>query len=87
MRLDHDSEAALDATVDLVNSDDHRTGVDHLRTVDDLAAFLDLHQVSGTRAGNDAELRAVRRLRPGCARCSTRRRPTTGPRWWPSSTS
>ncbi len=63
MRLDHDSDVALDATVDLVNSDDRRTGVDHLRTVHDLATFLDRHQVSGTRAGSDAELRAVRRLR------------------------
>jgi predicted RNA-binding Zn ribbon-like protein len=63
LHLDHDSEAALEATLDLVNSDDRRTGVDTLTTVAALGAFLDRHAVSGSRAGTDGELRAVRRLR------------------------
>lgn len=63
MRLDHDSEEALEATLDLVNSDDRRTGVDTLTSLAAVAEFLDRHGVSGTRAGTEAELRAVRRLR------------------------
>jgi predicted RNA-binding Zn ribbon-like protein len=63
LRLDHDSEQALEAALDLVNSDDRRTGVDSLATVGALAGFLDRHQVSGSRAGTESELRAVRRLR------------------------
>jgi predicted RNA-binding Zn ribbon-like protein len=63
LRLDHDSELALDEAVALVNSDDRRTGDDILATLDALTRFLDQRNISGSRAGSEAELRAVRRLR------------------------
>jgi predicted RNA-binding Zn ribbon-like protein len=63
MRIDHDSELALDAAVALVNTEDHRTGLDTLAAPDDLRRFLDERSVSGSRVGTDGELRAVRRLR------------------------
>jgi predicted RNA-binding Zn ribbon-like protein len=57
----HDTEAALLAAVALVNSaEDPNT----LTTVEELAAFLDLHEFTGARAGDAAELAAVRALRP-----------------------
>ncbi|MGH9209645.1 MAG: CGNR zinc finger domain-containing protein [Acidimicrobiales bacterium] len=46
-----------------VNSDDHRTGHDSLATVEALTRFLDERTISGTRAGTETELRAVRRMR------------------------
>jgi predicted RNA-binding Zn ribbon-like protein len=61
--LDHDSVLALKAVVALVDTDDRETGVDGLTTVGALAAYLDDHDISGDRAGSEAELRAVRRLR------------------------
>ncbi|HEX8803379.1 MAG TPA: CGNR zinc finger domain-containing protein [Acidimicrobiales bacterium] len=63
MHLDHDSELALHEAVALVNADDDRTGGDVLASVGALGAFLDAAGISGTRAGTEAELRAVRRLR------------------------
>jgi len=57
----HDTEASLLAAVALVN-----TGAepDTLATTDDLVAFLDDHEFTGTRLGDAAELESVRRLRP-----------------------
>jgi predicted RNA-binding Zn ribbon-like protein len=63
VRLDHDSELALGEAVALVNTDDRRSGVDGLTTVDALIGFLDEHAISGSRPETDGELRAVRRLR------------------------
>jgi predicted RNA-binding Zn ribbon-like protein len=63
MLLDHDSVLAVDAAVDLVNSDDRRAGDDALTTVDAVSAFVDEHGISGERAGTDTELGALRRLR------------------------
>jgi predicted RNA-binding Zn ribbon-like protein len=57
----HDTESALLAAVALVNSAEEP---DTLTTADDLAAFLDHHEFTGTRLGDDAELAAVRDLRP-----------------------
>jgi predicted RNA-binding Zn ribbon-like protein len=57
----HDTEAALLAAVALVNSAEEP---DTLTTTDELAAFLDVHEFTGTRLGDDAELTAVRDLRP-----------------------
>jgi predicted RNA-binding Zn ribbon-like protein len=57
----HDTEAALLAAVALVNSAEDP---DTLTTVEELAAFLDLHEFAGARAGDAAELAAVRALRP-----------------------
>jgi predicted RNA-binding Zn ribbon-like protein len=61
--LDHDSILALGAAVALVNTDDRETGTDSLDTVAALARYLDDENISGERAGTEAELRAVRRLR------------------------
>jgi predicted RNA-binding Zn ribbon-like protein len=63
VQFDHDTAWALQVVVDLVNSDDPRTGVDALATAGALAAFLTDHAITGSRAGTDAELRAVHRLR------------------------
>jgi predicted RNA-binding Zn ribbon-like protein len=57
----HDTESALLAAVALVNSAETP---DTLTSIDDLASFLDDHEFTGTRLGNDAELAAVRDLRP-----------------------
>jgi predicted RNA-binding Zn ribbon-like protein len=57
----HDTEAALLATVALVNS---AVEPDTLTTPDELVAFLDEHEFTGTRVGDAAELDAVRELRP-----------------------
>jgi predicted RNA-binding Zn ribbon-like protein len=56
----HDTEAALVAAVALVNS---AADPDTLLTTEDLGAFLDEHDYTGTRRGNAAELSAVRELR------------------------
>jgi predicted RNA-binding Zn ribbon-like protein len=63
MRLDHDSELALEEAVELVNRDDRRADADVLANVDSLHSFLDERRITGARAGSEAELRAVRRLR------------------------
>jgi predicted RNA-binding Zn ribbon-like protein len=57
----HDTEAALRAAVDLVNSGEEP---DTLTTIDDLAAFYETQQYSGRLDGDAAELAAVRALRP-----------------------
>ncbi len=61
MVFTHDTEAALLAAVALVNSGEEP---DTLTTVEELAAFLDRHDFTGARAGDAAELAAVRALRP-----------------------
>ena len=61
MVFTHDTEAALLATVALVNS---ASAPDTMTTVDELAAYLDEHGFTGTRAGDAAELASVRALRP-----------------------
>jgi predicted RNA-binding Zn ribbon-like protein len=57
----HDTEAALLAAVALVNSAEEP---DTLTTTEELAAFLDTHEFTGSRLGTEAELEAVRGLRP-----------------------
>jgi predicted RNA-binding Zn ribbon-like protein len=57
----HDTESSLLAAVALVNS---AVAPDTLTTPEELTAFLDDHEFTGTRLGSDAELAAVRELRP-----------------------
>jgi predicted RNA-binding Zn ribbon-like protein len=57
----HDTEAALLAMVALVNS---AVEPDTLTSREQLAAFLDEHEFTGTRLGSERELEAVRALRP-----------------------
>ncbi len=65
MTFAHDTEIALGAAAALVNTDPGEgSGEDTLRTRDELVAFLDELGWSGSRAGDDAELDAVRSLRP-----------------------
>ncbi|HEY8527980.1 MAG TPA: CGNR zinc finger domain-containing protein [Acidimicrobiales bacterium] len=63
MRLDHDSEHVLAELTDLVNGDGRDGGPDVLASLDSLVAFLDAHEISGSRPTTESELRAVRRLR------------------------
>jgi predicted RNA-binding Zn ribbon-like protein len=63
LRLDHDSELAVEEAVALVNADGHDGGPDVLTSVEALTAFLDERGISGSRAQAEDELRAVRRLR------------------------
>jgi len=58
----HDTDAALQAAVALVNSTDEPG--DPLASVDDLSAFLTSWAYTGRRDANAAELDSVRRLRP-----------------------
>jgi predicted RNA-binding Zn ribbon-like protein len=69
----HDTEAALLAAVALVNSAEDP---DTLTTVEELEAFLDQHEFTGTRAGDGAELTSVRALRPRLRRLMTSDRDT-----------
>jgi predicted RNA-binding Zn ribbon-like protein len=57
----HDTVASLRAAVDLVNS---AVEPDTLTTVAVLDAWYEQHGYTGRRAGDDAELTAVRGLRP-----------------------
>jgi predicted RNA-binding Zn ribbon-like protein len=57
----HDTEASLLAAVALVNS---AAEPDTMTTLDELAAFLDEHEFTGERVGDESELAAVRDLRP-----------------------
>jgi len=57
----HDTEAALLAAVALVNS---ASAPDTMTTLDELAAYLEEHEFTGTRSGDAAELASVRALRP-----------------------
>lgn len=65
MTFTHDTELALVAAAALVNTAAGADGAeDSLRTPGDLARFLDEHGWFGYRAGDEAELEAVRALRP-----------------------
>ena len=65
MTFAHDTEVALGAAAALVNTDPGTgTGEDTLRTCADLVRFLDDQGWSGDRVGDEAELQAVRALRP-----------------------
>jgi predicted RNA-binding Zn ribbon-like protein len=57
----HDTEVSLRAAVALANS---ALEPDTLTTGEDLETFLDEFDITGTRRGDDAELGAVRALRP-----------------------
>ena len=57
----HDTEAALQATVALVNT---MEPPDTLEDVTDLDAWFEEHSYTGRRDGDVAELEAVRKLRP-----------------------
>ena len=61
MVFTHDTEASLLAAVALVNSAEDP---DTLNRREELVAFLDEHDFTGSRRGDDAELTEVRRLRP-----------------------
>jgi predicted RNA-binding Zn ribbon-like protein len=61
MVFTHDTEAALLAAVALVNSAEEP---DTLTTAEEVVGFLDVHEFTGTRAGDAAELASVRSLRP-----------------------
>jgi predicted RNA-binding Zn ribbon-like protein len=56
----HDTEDSLLAAVALVNS---AVEPDTLTTTEELTEFLDAQEFSGTRLGDEAELRSVRALR------------------------
>jgi predicted RNA-binding Zn ribbon-like protein len=58
----HDTEAALVAVADLVNTAGR--GEERLPDPDALAAFIALHRFSGRHERSAAELRSVRALRP-----------------------
>ncbi|MCW2760955.1 MAG: hypothetical protein JWR85_1156 [Marmoricola sp.] len=65
MTFAHDTEIALAAAAALVNTDPGGgSGVDTMRTPQDLVDFLDTQGWSGGRAGDTVELDAVRALRP-----------------------
>ncbi len=65
MTFAHDTEIALAAAAALVNTDPGAgSGDDTLTTEQQLVAFLDETGWSGSRAGDRAELDAVRSLRP-----------------------
>ncbi len=61
MAFTHDTEAALVAAVELVNSAE---SPESMTTTDDLADFFVRHGYTGTLVGDTAELDAVRALRP-----------------------
>jgi predicted RNA-binding Zn ribbon-like protein len=61
MVFTHDTEASLLAAVALVNSAE---APDTLATGEELTAFLDEHEFTGTRRGDAGELASVRDLRP-----------------------
>ena len=65
MTFAYDTELSLAAAAALVNTEQGGpSGADTLRTPDDLVRFLDDQGWSGRRAGDEAELEAVRALRP-----------------------
>lgn len=68
MHFAHDTEAALQSVVDLVNTMPGSVAgdgdVDDLTTSDELDDFVVAHRWTGSRTHDAAELRAVRRLRP-----------------------
>jgi predicted RNA-binding Zn ribbon-like protein len=67
MAFAHDTELSLAAAAALVNTDlgyGAPSDEDTLRTPEDLVRFLDHQGWSGSRTGDEAELEAVRALRP-----------------------
>jgi predicted RNA-binding Zn ribbon-like protein len=66
MLFAHDTEVSLIAASVLVNTlpPASRSGEDELATAADLVAFLDDERFTGSRSGTEAELQAVRALRP-----------------------
>ena len=65
MTFAHDTQLALASAAALVNTDPGAgSGEDTLRTREELVSFLDGLGWSGSRAGDQAELDAVRSLRP-----------------------
>jgi predicted RNA-binding Zn ribbon-like protein len=64
MLFTHDTECALVSAAALVNTLSVVTGEDELKTIDDLDAWLDEHEFTGSREHTTAELEAVRDLRP-----------------------
>ncbi|TDE09264.1 CGNR zinc finger domain-containing protein [Jiangella asiatica] len=64
MTFSHDVEHALEVVVDLVNTDPTATGTESLPDVGALRVFIDTHKISEIESVNDADLRAVRDLRP-----------------------
>lgn len=72
MTFAHDTQHALAAAAALVNTDASTpSDEDTLRTRDDLVRFLDDQGWRGSRAGDEAELEAVRALRPRLRRLWT----------------
>lgn len=63
-----DTESALVATVELVNSAEEPTSI---TTTDELAAFFARHGYTGRLVGDQAELDAVRRILPRLRRLLT----------------
>ena len=63
MDLAHDTAAALEAVVDLVNTAPESAGQDLLEDVAALRAFVDDHQVSEVDHLDEVDLQAVRTLR------------------------
>lgn len=61
MKFAHDTEVALEGAAALVNT--NYDGEERLVDPTALAAFLDEHRYSGTRAGDQAEVRSIRDLR------------------------
>ncbi|HSK22670.1 MAG TPA: CGNR zinc finger domain-containing protein [Egicoccus sp.] len=61
MQFAHDTEVALEGAAALVNT--NHDGVERLTDPVALAAFLDEHRYSGTRAGDQAEVLSIRELR------------------------
>ncbi len=73
MLFAHDTEVALAAAAALVNTSPEAdrpdgTGVERLPDVAALAELFDTWEWTGSRVGTEAELAAVRRLRPRLAR-------------------
>lgn len=64
MLFAHDTEVALAAAAALVNTQGLWSGADTLTDVAALDAFVDHWDWTGSRRGDDAELAAVRALRP-----------------------
>ena len=73
MVFTHDTEASLLAAVALVNSGEEP---DTLTSADDLVAFLDDHEFTGTRLGDAAELARSATCGRGCATLLTSDRDT-----------
>lgn len=77
----HDTEEALGAAVELVNSEPVKSGedADTLTTADALGEFFDRWGYTGAHTGDDAELAAVRAIRPELRRLLTADRDTAVP--------